>query len=55
MKEKKVIQNEKMKKKALSGMALVAKKSTSFFANVSCTWWHYQPKTPKAVKKMRKF
>ncbi len=49
------MQNEKMKKKALSGMASITKKSSSFFANVPCAWWQYQPKTPKAVKKMRKF
>lgn len=45
----------KTKKKVLSGMAAVTKKTASFFGNVSCTWWDYQPKTPKSVKKLRKF
>ena len=44
-----------VKIKALSCMASAAKKTSSFFANVPCTWWQYQPKTPKPVKKMRKF
>ena len=36
----------KTKKKMLSCMATVTKKTASFFGNVSCTWWDYQPKTP---------
>lgn len=46
---------DKMKKKALSGMAAVTKKTSGLFANVSCAWWQYTPKKPAAVKKMRKF
>ncbi len=45
----------KTKKKMLSCMATVTKKTASFFGNVSCTWWDYQPKTPESVKKLRKF
>lgn len=45
----------KAKKKVLSGMAAATKKTVSFFGNVSCTWWDYQPKTPKDVKELRKF
>lgn len=50
-----VMKDIKTKKKVLSGMAAVTKKTASFFGNVSCTWWDYQLKTPKAVKKLRKF
>ncbi|HAI77813.1 MAG: cyclic lactone autoinducer peptide [Ruminococcus sp.] len=42
-------------KKVLQVAASIAKKSSSFWANFPCTWWQYQPKTPKSVKKMRKF
>lgn len=49
------MKDNKISKKMLSGAASVAKKTSSFFANSACDWWHYQPKTPKAVKKMRKF
>ena len=45
----------KIEKKVLSSAAAITKKTSSFFANVACTWWNYQPKTPNAVKKMRKF
>lgn len=44
-----------VKNKTLSGVASVAKKTSSFFANTLCAWWAYQPKMPKSVKKMRKF
>ncbi|WP_295219772.1 cyclic lactone autoinducer peptide [Ruminococcus sp.] len=49
------MKNMKTKKKMLSGVASVTKKTSSFFANVSCAWWDYDPKMPKSVKKMRKF
>ena len=49
------MKENKMSKKMFAGAASVAKKTSSFLANVLCTWWDYQPKTPKAVKKMRKF
>lgn len=49
------MKTNKIKKSALSKAASVAKKTSSFFANVPCTWWEYQPKTPKSVKKLRKF
>ncbi len=49
------MKTNKMKKKALSGMAAITKKTSGLFANVSCTWWEYTPKMPKSVKKMRKF
>ena len=45
----------KTQKKVLSCMSCVTKKSASFFGNTLCAWWNYQPKTPKAVKKLRKF
>ena len=44
-----------IKKKMLSGVASVAKKTSSAMANQVCGWWGYQPKMPKSVKKMRKF
>lgn len=49
------MKNMKTKKKMLSGAASVTKKTASFFANVPCAWWDYDPKMPKSVKKMRKF
>ncbi|MCM1227581.1 MAG: cyclic lactone autoinducer peptide [Clostridium sp.] len=49
------MKKDTIKNKTLSGVASVAKKSSSFFANTLCTWWDYQPKMPKSVKKMRKF
>ncbi len=45
----------KTKKKMLSGAAAAAKKTSSFFANMPCAWWDYEPKMPKSVKKLRKF
>ncbi|MFQ9412876.1 MAG: cyclic lactone autoinducer peptide [Ruminococcus sp.] len=42
-------------KKVLQVAASIAKKTASFSANIPCIWWQYQPKTPKSVKKMRKF
>ena len=51
----KVMKDNKMSKKMLSGAASVTKKTSSFLANLPCAWWQFQPKTPKAVKKMRKF
>lgn len=42
-------------KKLLNIAAAISKKSSSVCANCSCMYWDYQPKTPKAVKKLRKF
>lgn len=44
-----------VKKTILTGMASVAKKTAGFNADNLCMWWHYQPKKPEAVKKLRKF
>ena len=33
----------------------MAKKSAEKAANSACCFWAYQPKEPKAVKKLRKF
>ncbi len=44
----------KTKKKALTGAAAIAKKSASFFGDLYCGWWDYQPKKPMAVKKQTK-
>lgn len=49
------MKENKMSKKMLAGAASVTKKTSSFLANLPCAWWQFQPKTPKAVKKMRKF
>lgn len=49
------MKDNKMSKKMLSGAASVTRKTSSFLANLPCTWWQFQPKTPEAVKKMRKF
>lgn len=46
---------KKTKKKALACAAAIAKKSSYIWANVPCIYWEYQPKMPKAVKKLRKF
>ena len=44
-----------IKRAVLSGAATLSKKTSGFIANLPCTWWNYQPKMPKSVKKMRKF
>lgn len=49
------IMMKKTKKKALACAAAIAKKSSYIWANVPCIYWEYQPKMPKAVKKLRKF
>lgn len=46
---------KKTTKKLLKCVAAVSKKSSSVCANFSCVFWDYQPKTPKVVKKLRKF
>lgn len=50
-----VMKKIQIKKKMLSGVASVAKRTSSAMANQVCGWWDYQPKMPKSVKKMRKF
>lgn len=44
-----------LKAKMLTKLDGAAKKSAQFGADNLCIWWEYQPKKPKAVKKMRKF
>lgn len=48
------MKDTKSKNKVLSGAAAVTKKSAFLFGGLNCSWWNYQPKTPKAVKKQRK-
>lgn len=52
---KKVYLNETDFQKGITGSSFHCKKTASFSANIPCIWWQYQPKTPKSVKKMRKF
>jgi len=47
--------SNKTSEKVLKGAAAIAKKSSSFWSNFPCVFWEYQPRVPKAVKKMRKF
>lgn len=49
------MKNKKNSKTILSCAALVSKKASALFANTSCTWWHFEPKKPESVKKLRKF
>lgn len=46
---------KKTTEKLLKCVAVVSKKSSSVWANFPCVFWDYQPKTPKIVKKLRKF
>lgn len=36
-------------------VAKIAKKSASIEANTACSIWHYQPKEPDEIRKLRKF
>lgn len=44
-----------MKKKVLKSIAVIARKAAEGDVNSTCRLWAYQPKEPKAVKKLRKF
>ncbi len=44
-----------MKKVIAKTIAKVAKKTATKSANSTCLFYFYQPKEPKAVKKLRKF
>lgn len=46
---------KKVQKHLLVRAAKVSKRTAGILANIPCIWWDYQPKKPKAVKKMRKF
>jgi hypothetical protein len=50
-----MVKKVNMKKAVLTGAASIAKKTAIFNANNFCVWWNYEPKMPKAVKKLRKF
>ena len=44
-----------MKKEVLKGISKLMQKSAAKEANSACFAYIYQPKTPEAVKKLRKF
>ena len=44
-----------MKKAVAKTIAKAAKKTAAKSANSTCLFYFYQPKEPKAVKKLRKF
>ena len=46
---------EKNSKMVWKKMAKAARKTSSFWSNFPCSYWNYEPKMPKSVKKMRKF
>lgn len=43
------------KKKILSSVARLTKKTSSLMANQACVFWQYDIKKPDSVKKLRKF
>ena len=43
-----------MKKEILKVAAKMAEKSIKNANNTTCSWWSYQPKAPKDIKKFTK-
>lgn len=47
--------NSIVKNTLLKLIASAAVKTAEKSANSTCDWWAYQPKTPQALKSLRKF
>jgi len=48
-------ERQTLKRQILKFTSDLALKQAERSANSACVFWHYQPKMPNSVKKMRKF